>query len=52
MLHVVITVVDARPSRSKTDRGIIVSDIAVRNQDDELVMTMKVTNVLACRKPV
>ncbi|MEP7208864.1 MAG: MaoC family dehydratase [Casimicrobiaceae bacterium] len=50
VLHVVIEVVQARPSRSKPDRGIIVSSIVVSNQDDEPVMTMKVTNVLGRRR--
>ena len=48
-LHVVITVVDARRSRSKPDRGIIVSLVSVRNQHEVEVMTMKVTNLLAAR---
>ena len=50
VLRVLITVVDARRSRSKRDRGIIVSNIEVSNQHGELVMTMKVTNVLGCRE--
>jgi len=49
VLRVLITVVDARPSRSKLDRGVIVSSISVRNQEDVEVMTMKVTNILARR---
>jgi len=49
VLHVVISVLEARRSRSKPDRGVIVSFISVRNQHDVEVMTMKVTNILACR---
>ena len=48
-LHVIVTVVEARRSRSKPDRGVVVSQINVRNQRDEPVMAMKVTNILACR---
>jgi acyl dehydratase len=51
VLHVVISVLDARRSRSKPDRGVVVSFISVRNQDGVEVMTMKVTNILACRAP-
>ena len=48
-LHVVITVLDARRSRSKPDRGVVISSIAVRNQRGEEVMSIKVTNIVACR---
>ncbi|HEX4886022.1 MAG TPA: MaoC/PaaZ C-terminal domain-containing protein [Casimicrobiaceae bacterium] len=48
-LHVVVSVLYARRSRSKPDRGIVVSLVSVRNQDEVEVMTMKVTNLLACR---
>jgi len=51
VLHVVITVVDARRSKSKPDRGIVVSQIDVSNQGGEPVMGFRVTNVIACRAP-
>ncbi|MGD8289266.1 MAG: MaoC family dehydratase [Gemmatimonadota bacterium] len=34
-------VVESRPSRSKPDRGIIKSRWEVKNQDDEVVLTME-----------
>lgn len=52
VLRVVITVIDARRSQSKPDRGIVRSDIEVFNQHERIVMRMKVTNLLSCRSPV
>ena len=49
VLRVVIRVVDARRSQSKPDRGIVRSDIQVFNQHEQIVMRMKVTNMLSCR---
>lgn len=49
VLHVVVTVADARRSRSKPDRGVVVSSVVVSNQRGERVMTMEVTNLFACR---
>jgi len=40
-LQVRFTVVDATPSRSKPDRGIVRSLSEVFNQDGEIVMTMR-----------
>ena len=40
-LRVRITVLEARVSRSKPDRGLVHSGIEVLNQDDVVVMTMK-----------
>ena len=50
VLHVVIAVEEARRSRSKPDRGVVVSQVTVRNQHGDEVMTMRVTNLLACRE--
>lgn len=44
-----VTVMDATRSRSKPDRGIVRSFIEVRNQRDEVVMTMKALNLVGCR---
>ena len=44
-----VTVVEARRSRSKPDRGIVRSFIEVINQDDVVVMDMKAANFLSCR---
>jgi acyl dehydratase len=49
VLRVQITVLEARRSRSKPDRGLIQSWVEVFNQHDEVVMTMKVINMLSCR---
>jgi acyl dehydratase len=46
-----VSVLEARRSRSKPDRGLVWSWIEVFNQRDEIVLTMKVLNVLACRNP-
>jgi acyl dehydratase len=40
-LRVQIEILDTRVSRSKPDRGLVHSSIAVVNQDDVTVMTMK-----------
>ena len=49
LLRVQVTVLEARRSRSKPDRGLVQSWIEVFNQHDEAVMTMKVINMLSCR---
>ncbi len=45
-LRVFATVVEARPSTSKPDRGVLVNAIEVRNQDDEIVLTMQAMTML------
>jgi acyl dehydratase len=49
VLRVQVTVLEARRSRSKPDRGLIESLVEVFNQQDQTVMTMKVINMLSCR---
>lgn len=44
-----VTVLEARRSSSKPDRGIVYSKIEVLNQRREVVMTMVVMNLIACR---
>ena len=39
-----VTVLDARPSRTKPDRGIVRSAVEVLNQRGEVVMTVTATN--------
>jgi acyl dehydratase len=46
-----ITIAETRRSRSKPDRGIVLSHIEVLNQRDDVVMTMKALNLLRCREP-
>jgi len=48
-LSVKVTVVSARVSSSRPDRGIIISDIEVSNQSGEVVMSMRPTNLIMCR---
>ncbi len=49
VLSVRVTVVDARRSHSKPDRGVVRSSIEVLNQDRAVVMTVKALNMLRCR---
>jgi len=48
-LSVKVGVVSARRSKSRSDRGIIISDIEVINQNDETVMFLRATNLILCR---
>lgn len=49
-LRCIVEVSDARVSRSKPDRGILVLDFRTLNQRDETVMTFKTTTI-ALRRP-
>lgn len=49
VLHVRITVMEATPSRSKPDRGMVRSLVEVLNQDGACVMSLKAMNLLARR---
>lgn len=51
-LSVRVTVLEARRSRSKPDRGVVRSLIEVSNQRGELVMSFKAINLLLCREPL
>ena len=48
-LRLRITVLDARRSRSKPDRGLIRSFVEVLNQDKEPVMTLRTLTMHRCR---
>jgi acyl dehydratase len=48
-LHVRATVVDAKRSRSKPDRGVVTTAFEVRNQHGEIVMTLRAINLLLSR---
>ena len=50
-LYVRITVIEARRSRSKPDRGIVRTLIETRNQRGEQVLSMKAMNLMLCRTP-
>ena len=49
VLRVRVCVVDARRSRSRSDRGVVTSSIAVLNQNEVVVMTLKAVNLLLTR---
>ena len=49
VLHVRVTVLEAKRSRSKPDRGIVHSLIEVGNQNGESVMSFKGMNLFLCR---
>ena len=48
-LWVRVTIQSARRSASNPQRGVVISRIETRNQDGELVMSMKAVNLLRCR---
>jgi acyl dehydratase len=50
VLNVRVTVLEAKRSRSKPDRGVIRSLIEVSNQRGELVMSLEAINLLLCRE--
>lgn len=50
VLSVRATVLEARRSRSRPDRGIVRTYIEVINQKKEVVMSMKMVNFVLCRK--
>ena len=49
VLRVRVTVVEARQSRSKPDRGLVRSLVEVLNQDGEVVMSQRPMNLMQCR---
>jgi acyl dehydratase len=49
-IRTTMTVVEARPSRSKPDRGVVTMDLAMRNQRAETVLTYR-SPVLIRRRP-
>ena len=46
-----VTIVEARRSASKPDRGLVRSKIEVLNQHDRVVLSMLAMNLVGCRKP-
>ena len=48
-LSIRVTVLEARRSRSKPDRGLVISLIEVTNQKREVVMTLKPMSIVRCR---
>ena len=52
VLSIRVTVLEARRSRSKPDRGLVRSGVEVLNQRREAVMTMTGLNFIRCRDAV
>jgi acyl dehydratase len=48
-LRIRVTILDARPSRSKTDRGIVRAKTEAMNQKDELVLSMVGMSIIGRR---
>jgi acyl dehydratase len=49
VLGVRVSIIEARRSRTKPDRGLVRSHIEVRNQRGETVMTVTAMNLIRCR---
>ncbi|MEM7469286.1 MAG: acyl dehydratase, partial [Pseudomonadota bacterium] len=49
ILRAKVTIASARRSRSKPDRGILVSSSSLFNQNDTLVMEMNSSSFILCR---
>ncbi len=47
-----ITILEARPSRSKPDRGIVRTKVEATNQTDQLVLSMTAVNIVRRRPGV
>lgn len=45
------TTLEARPSRSKPDRGMVLSEVTLTNQNREVVMTMRAWTMMFKREP-
>ena len=44
-----MTILEARRSRSKPDRGLVTTRMEVLNQKQEVVMSLKAMSMLRCR---
>ncbi len=49
-LRIRVSVLDARRSRSKPDRGVVNTLMEVLNQNSEVVLSLKAMNLMRCRK--
>ena len=49
VLRIRVTVVEATPSRSRSDRGMVRSLVETLNRDGDVVMTMKPMNIIRRR---
>jgi acyl dehydratase len=50
ILRIRLTVLEARRSRSKPDRGMVRTFVEVLNQKDDVVMSLKAMNMIRCRE--
>jgi acyl dehydratase len=50
-LHIRVSVLEAVPSRSRSDRGLVRTLVEVLNQRDEVVMSLKPMNIIGRRPP-
>jgi acyl dehydratase len=48
-LHLRVTILEARPSRSKPDRGLVHTMVEGLNQDDHVVLSFTAMNLFARR---
>jgi acyl dehydratase len=48
-IRIRVRILEANRSRSKPDRGMVRTQIEVINQLNEVVMSLKAMNILACR---
>jgi len=49
-LRIRVSIVDARRSQSKPDRGIVRTHVEVVNQNGDVVMSLNALNILRCRE--
>ena len=49
-LRIRVTILEARPSRSKSDRGILRAKVEALNQNDDVVLSMTAVNILRRRQ--
>jgi acyl dehydratase len=52
VLHIRVTVLDATPSRSRPDRGVVRTLVEVLNQDRDVVTSLKPMNIFRRRRPL
>ena len=50
VLKIRVTILEARPSRSKPDRGIVRAKVEALNQRDELVLSIIIVSILGRRR--
>ena len=51
VLRIRMTILDAKPSQSKNDRGTVFSLVETINQKDEVIMSYSAKNIIARRNP-